>query len=335
MDNTKVFKVIIIGGGASGLISAIELSKKFKGENVALVERLDRVGKKLLSTGNGQCNFSNSDGSLCHFHSQNNNFYKTALTTFSNDFIVKYFEDLGILSTCEDGKFYPLSKQASSVLDALRFKIQSLNTKVFLNSKVVLIKKDKFFKVELENGEILQGEKVVLCVGGKSASHLGSDGSSYGLYQNFGHTLTDLTPQLVQLKVETSKIKGLKGLKQKALVKVQENGKIINEFLGDVMFTDYGLSGNAIFSASSYVSYNNSSLLLDFCPQISTSKLVEILKNKQKNCPYLTNEYLLSGIVNNKIASAILRNLNLCNLQDKIEFTNVEKVAKYYGLFGV
>lgn len=323
----KIYKAIIVGGGASGLILSIELSKKFNGENVALIEKLDRVGKKLLSTGNGQCNFTNLDMDLSHYHSKVKDFCKTAITKYSPNFVIDYFKDLGILPTVDDGKVYPLSKQASSVLDALRFKLQSLNTKVFLNSKVIRIKKGKPFEVCLENGEILYAENVILSCGGKSGANVGTDGSSYKLFEDLGHTTTSLTPSLVQLKTENGKIKGLKGLKQKCLVKLVENGKNVKVFLGDVLFTDYGVSGNAIFSLSSYVNYQNSSLIIDFCPQISCEELEKTLLLKQRNCPYLTTEYLLGGIVNTKIASSVLRNLNICNLNESIKKANVKKVV--------
>ncbi len=325
--SNKIFKAIIIGGGASGLTLAIELSKKYGGQNIGLVERLDRVGKKILSTGNGQCNFTNTDMNLSHYHSEVKDFCESAITKYSQNFVIDYFKNLGVLSIVEEEKVYPLSKQASSILDALRFKLQSLNTRIYLNSKIVKIKKDKIFEVCIENGESLFSENVILSCGGKSGSHLGSDGSSYKLFEEFGHSLTKLTPTLVQLKTETSKIKGLKGLKQKCEVKLLEDNKVVKEVLGDVLFTDYGVSGNAIFSISSYVKYINSLLIIDFCPQIPSKDLEKALLLKQKNCPYLTCEYLLGGIINTKIASSLLRNLNICNLNESIKDVDVKKIV--------
>ena len=153
-ENFGIFKAVIIGAGASGLALAINLSKKYGGENIALIETLDRVGKKLLSTGNGQCNLTNYDCDLSHFHSNNNAFFAEIINNYGKNAVVSFYESLGI-PICFDGdRAYPLSKQASSVLDALRFKLASLNTKVFLGKKVIGLNR--------ENG-VYNIEPVLLC----------------------------------------------------------------------------------------------------------------------------------------------------------------------------
>ncbi len=326
-ENFKVFKAIIIGGGMAGLTSAIILSKKFGGENIAVVEGQNRVGKKILSTGNGQCNLTNLDLSLSHFHSKNSEFFKHSIEKYDNNQMISFFNELGVLTTFEDDKVYPLSKQSSSVLDALRFKLESLNTRLFLGSKAIRTIKEKCFKVSLENGEVLEGENLIIAVGGKSSSHLGTDGTSYNLLTSFGHSLTNLYPSLVQLKTDKAKIKGMKGLKLKANVKAVINGKTAIEKEGEVLFTDYGVSGNAIFFISSYVVDKKAKLVLDLVPNLSKEELNGFLTNKVKNCPYLTLENLLSGIINNKIASAVLRNNGFSDLNEKISCSNLEKIV--------
>lgn len=326
-ENFKVFKAVIIGAGASGLTSAIELAKSFKGEDIALVEKLNRVGKKILSTGNGQCNLTNAKISSENYHSNQSGFYNYALEKYDADSMVKFYNELGILTTVDDGKVYPLSKQASSVLDALRFKIESLNVNTFLESKVEKITKDKHFNVYLSNGEVIKGEKVVVAVGGKSASHLGTDGSSYSLLTSFGHKLTNLYPSLVQLKTDKAKIKGMKGLKLKANAKIIYNGKVIKERYGEVLFTDYGISGNAIFYLSSYAVDKKCSISLDLVPDLSLNELVDFLVEKKNSCNYLTLENFLSGVINNKIASAVLRNSGF-DVNCSVSGVDVEKIAK-------
>ncbi len=326
-ENFKVFKAIIIGGGMAGLTSAIILSKKFGGENIALVEGQNRVGKKILSTGNGQCNLTNLDLNLSHFHSKNSEFFKNSIEKYNNNQMISFFNELGVLTTFEEGKVYPLSKQSSSVLDALRFKLESLNTRLFLGSKAIRTIKENLFKVTLSSGEILHGENLIIAVGGKSASHLGTDGTSYSLLTSFGHTLTNLYPSLVQLKTDKAKIKGMKGLKLKANVKAVVNEKTAVEKEGEVLFTDYGVSGNAIFYISSYVVDKKAKLILDLVPNLSKEDLKAFLIKKVKNCSYLTLENLLSGIINNKIASAVLRNNGFSDLNEKISSIDLEKIV--------
>ena len=327
-ENLKVFKAIIIGAGASGLVASIELAKVFKGENIALIEKLNRVGKKILSTGNGQCNLSNISPLLDGYHSNVKGFYNYALNKYDAKSFTKFLNELGILTTVEDDKIYPLSKQASSVLDGLRFKVESLNVNTFLDSRVEKITKDKIFNVFLSNGEVLKGENVIVAVGGKSQSHLGTDGSSYELLTSFGHKLTKLYPSLVQLKTDKNKIKGMKGLKLKANVKVVSNNIVIKERDGEVLFTDYGVSGNAIFYLSSYAVDKKCSLILDLVPSVDNEALTKFLIEKKANCPYLTLENFLSGIINNKIASAVIRNSGF-DLNMQVKCVDVKKIAEF------
>lgn len=335
-ENSQVFKAVIVGGGASGLALSIMLAEKFGGEKIMLVEKLDRVGKKLLQTGNAQCNLSNLSGDLSHFHSKNVNFYANTLNTCS-DKIEGFFNRLGVLLVSDGDKVYPLSKQASSVVDALRFKVESLKVSLHLNTVVTAIKKrGNLFEIQSDNGLGTIAENVVVCVGGKSQKHLGTDGESYSLLTAFGHKLTSLYPSIVQLKTDVPKIKGLKGLKQKVGAKAVVNGKVVSETYGDLLFTDYGVSGNACFYLSSYLSSNaNSQIVIDFCPELSLEELTSSLELKQKNCPYLTGEYLLSGIVNNKIACSVLRNSGFTSLSSPIGEFSARKVAlkiKEYSL---
>ena len=326
-ENFGIFKAVIIGAGASGLALAINLSKKYGGENIALIERLDRVGKKLLSTGNGQCNLTNNDCDMGHFHSKNNGFFGEIINKYGKNSIVSFFNSLGI-PICYDGdRAYPLSKQASSVLDALRFKLASLKTKVFLNAKVIgLNRENGVYNILTDNGENYEAENVIVAVGGKAQKHLGTDGGSYILLENFGHKLTKIYPSIVQLKADVKMLKGLKGLKQKVKASALVNGKVVSKTCGDIMFTDYGLSGNVSFYLSSYFAgASNCEMVVDFCPELSLGELKNLLSKKQENCPYLTAEYLLQGIMNGKIASAILKNSGV-DLSLRINKINIDKV---------
>ncbi len=328
-EKQGIFKAVIIGAGASGLALAIKLGEKFGGDKIALIERLDRVGKKLLTTGNGQCNLSNVDCNISHFHSQNPAFSQKILSLYGSKSVTDFFDSLGVPTTVDGDKIYPLSKQASSIVDALRFKLLSLNVKLFLSEKVIAINRENSaFSVMCESGKVVMGENVIVSVGGCAQKHLGTDGSSYSLLENFGHKKTKVYPSIVQLKADVKRLKGLKGLKQKVCAKAVVGGREVAVISGDIMFTDYGLSGNVAFYLSSYFTGSSGGkITIDFCPDLSVEELSKLLKQKQQNCSYLTVEYLLQGIMNGKISQAILKNSNY-NLTDAITEIDVQSVCK-------
>ena len=327
-ENFGIYKAIIVGGGASGLALSICLSNKFSPSKVALFEKLDRVGKKILVTGNGQCNLTNEVISSSNFHSENNGFSNSIIDAYGNKAVVDFFTKLGVPLVVEDSKFYPMSKQASSILDAMRFKIGSTYAQIFTACEVVsAVKKNGVFEVKCLDGKVFYCENLIISVGGQAQKHLGSDGKSYSLLESFGHKKTKLFPSIVQLKCDMSKIKGLKGLKQKATVTATVNGNAVKSFNGDLLFTEYGVSGNTIFNISPYVvGKTNCKLAIDFCSDIECGELEKLITAKKQNCSYLTAEHLLSGIMNNKIAVSILKILGY-NPNCSITEISAKKVA--------
>ncbi len=326
-ENLSPFSVVIVGGGFSGLVSSIILSQKLGGENVLLIEKLPRVGKKILSTGNGQCNLSNNDMDIRHFHTSFSNGLNSIFCDNIGENIKTFFNKLGVMLSSDDGKIYPMSKQASSVLDALRFKLEELKTNVLLDSEVVSIKKEDFFSIRIASGKIYKAKNVIIAVGGKAQKHMGTDGSAYSLLTNFGHRLTPLYPSLVQLKTDTKCIQGLKGLKHKANVKAIVDNKVVAQKDGEVLFTEYGVSGNAIFYLSSYVAGKNASISIDFFNGVSKTELIDFLIQKLNSLKYLTLEYLLLGLMPNKIAVRCLKNSGFNDLTKKPTEQDIVKIA--------
>ncbi len=307
----SAYDLVIIGGGFSGIITAISILEKAKNFKIAIIEKLDRIGKKILSTGNGQCNLSNVNSAFQngHYHGKNAEFCTYSLEKYDHNSLIEFFNKLGVQITIIEDKIYPLSMQANSVLDALRFKLESLGVKVYNNTTAYKISKNNLgFKIFSKNQNeeiILTSSKVLLATGGKSSDHLGSDGSGYSLYESFGHKVTQTYPSICQLKTEN--VKGLKGLKQKATCYAYVGDKKVSEIYGDILFTDNGVSGNTIFYLSSYlVDKKDAYVLVDFCPTLSKEKLTEIIYEKIKNCPYIKIQNLLSSIVNNKIGERII-----------------------------
>jgi predicted Rossmann fold flavoprotein len=194
--------ILIVGGGASGIMAAI-LAHDF-GMDAALIEGNDRIGKKLLTTGNGRCNITNKYIEAYRYHSNNKDFYMPVLDSFKVNDTINFFSSIGLpLITLDEGKMYPMSLQASSVLDIMRLALEDRGIPVYLNSKVKSINKKKTgFIVETSNGEVYEGSKVILASGGKTLAVTGSDGSGYTLAKSFGHKLITPIPALVQVKLD-------------------------------------------------------------------------------------------------------------------------------------
>ncbi len=337
----NLYSVIIVGGGFSGLITAIALKQKNKDSKICIIEKLDRVGKKILSTGNGQCNLSNINASdISNYHGENSRYYAKILEKFGYNEIVKFFNSLGILTCIQQDKVYPISMQASSILDALRFAVENLKIEVLTSSIVTGINRANNYIVKVKSNDTvktLTSKNVVIATGGKASMHLGSNGEGYELLKSLSHKVTPLYPAICQLK--TDNVKGLKGLKQKAKVYAYSGKELLCIAEGDIMFTDYGVSGNTIFYLSTYVvNKQNSKIVVDFCPAISSQELLTFLQSKIKNNGYLKIEYLLLGLLHNKLAEKIIRTavkeINEKTIKEitLTELQNIVKMVKSYTL---
>lgn len=324
----KIFKTAIIGGGAAGLLCATELlsgSYALNGNDVVILERNDRVGKKLVATGNGQGNISNADISLKNY-SGDSAFISLFIEQVKSINLIKHFETLGIITEAdESGRIYPLSRQANSVLDILRDYLSSKNCTVVTGFKAIKIaESDGLFKIKAENGETVSAKTVVLAAGGKAAKQFGTDGTAYSLATAFSHKLTPLYPSLVQLKTDKIRIKGLKGIKENALVSLFDGNKFIKSAEGDFLFTDYGVSGNAVFKISDKVAGLNGPVLsVDFLPQFTSSDIKTILENRLQQ-GFIPKNDILNGLIHKKLGEAIVKDCGL----DVLRIVNTVKTFK-------
>ena len=310
-------KIAIIGGGASGLFLATALQQKGK---TVLFERGDRVGRKLSATGNGQGNITNLAAERSEYFTVKGKaeLAQELIQGAGVNDLYAHFQSLGVLlSADERGRVYPASRQASALTDALRFRVAQKGVDVRLSTRVYDIEKtDGGFIVYAEDGanarkEKIFAEKVVLCVGGKAAKNFGSDGTGYALAQKFGHTVTALYPSLVQLKTDVTHTKTLKGIRVNdgGLMAVTVDGARYH-LRGDVIFTDYGVSGDAVFRISAFIADKISSgvcLTVDFLPDVSEQEIFETLQTKRAAFPDLAETELLFGIVNNQIGRAVMK----------------------------
>ncbi|MFL0252754.1 NAD(P)/FAD-dependent oxidoreductase [Clostridium neuense] len=312
-------KVIVIGGGASGITAAI--SAKDCGCDVSIIERNDRIGKKILITGNGRCNITNENINETRYHSQNNGFFKYALDKLDKQATIDFFNMLGLpLTTLESGKMYPMSLQASSVLDILRLALEDRNIPIYTNSKIVKIEKiNKIFKIYNSNDEIYECDKVILACGGKSAPKTGSDGLGFKLGTNIGHSIIKPLPAIVQLKLAHNSLKALSGIRFDANAKIFINNSLERSEFGEILFTDYGISGPAILQLSRIASIGieenkNVALEIDILPNIEENKIQEFFENHFGMFYYRSVHDSLIGIIHKKLIPIILKEANVSNI---------------------
>ncbi len=306
----QILKTAIIGGGASGLLCAVELTRganALNGEEIAIFESLDRVGKKLISTGNGQGNLTNSKISSENFYGDKD-FINAFLERLNGVNLDEYFYSLGIPLTTVGDKKYPLSRQASSVLDSIRAYLASKNVKEVTNFKVEKIIREKGWYRLVSGERSVCCEKIVLAVGGSAGKQYGTDGSSYALAEGLGHKKTKLYPSLVQIKTETQPIRALKGLKEQAKVTAYDGDQILKISDGEVLFTDYGLSGNAIFQVSGHLAMaKNPTVKIEFLPSLTEEEVRNLIVDKYKNTPYIDKAEVLSGVLVKRVGQAVLK----------------------------
>lgn len=314
----KSFSVAVIGGGASGLLCAVELLRgknALNGREIVILEKLDRVGKKLIATGNGAGNLANENFGEEFYHGDKD-FIKSFVRLAREIDVERYFTDLGIpFFTDDKGKKYPLSRQASSVLDIIREILSKNGVNVYNGFCVEKITESgKSFVLESANGSI-SAKKVVLACGGSAGKQFGTDGASYKLAERFGHKKTELYPSLVQIKTELDKIRGLKGIKEYARVYALDGERVLKSQKGDILFTEYGLSGNTVFSVSGYLATAKKPIIrIEFLPDYSFEETLKILSDRAKKTE-LKECGVLCGIVNKKVGEKLVKIIDSDNPQ--------------------
>lgn len=297
----KHYNILIIGGGAAGLAAAVSARKVNKKITIGIVEKNDRVAKKIHATGNGRCNFTNMDIKSDHFYGDKA-FIEKVLENFGTREAISFFKELGILHRVEDNRVYPVSNQASAIADCLRLYLTENGVRFITDTFVSEIKKTKDgFSV----GDLL-ADKVIIATGGKASPSLGSDGSGYKLLESFGHKKTKTKPALVSLKTENSITKPLKGVKVFARVTLFENGKNIATDRGEILFTDYGVSGIPVMQISRFA-YSGMSIVIDMLPDLSKKETIAEIYERVYTLPEREGGELFSGLVNKKIAIPMLK----------------------------
>ncbi|WP_105615929.1 BaiN/RdsA family NAD(P)/FAD-dependent oxidoreductase [Vallitalea okinawensis] len=330
-------KVIVVGGGASGLMAAIIAARE--GASVVLLEKLSRVGKKILATGNGRCNISNRFADSQYYHGKNKKFILSAFNQFTVDKTINFFEEIGVhIKEESSGKLYPYSDQASSVLDLLRYELGRLQIEEICDAEVTKINRNKKgFKISTKDNKTFYSDKVIVAVGGKAAPNLGTNGA-YDLVERLGHHKTNIFPALVQIRLEADFLKALKGVKLIGCCRVLSNGKCLREEQGEILFTDYGISGPPILQLSRKVGESidkkeSTHLSVDMIPEYTHEELRDLLLFRYHNMPNKTVEESLQGLMNKRLCRVLVKVANIdlqkkCSELSKKERERLIKVIK-------
>lgn len=338
--------IIVVGGGASGLVSAIVAARE--GVEVTILEQSNRVGKKILATGNGRCNLTNVDCHIRNFHGTNPKFALGALTTFDSNMAIQFFEELGIAHKVEaDGKVYPYSDQASSVLDVLRMEVERLGIDVLVEKQVTKINKNKnTFKINCHDGSVYTCEKVIMATGGKASPQLGSDGRGMGILESLGHKTIKPFPSLVQILLDTDVPKKVKGVKIQGKVTVVSTDSKQKEEVGEMLFTEDGISGPPVFQISRLVSSQsllnkNCKVIVDVFPNYTQEEILVMLQMRIAYQPHKKAVDFLIGLVNKRLIIEVLKEAGLkdiqkpCSLLSQKEIEAIVSVLKGWEFISV
>lgn len=297
-------KVAIIGGGASGLLCAIFCAKS--GVDVDIFEQNAKCAKKILVSGNGRCNITNRDLSPDDYFSQNPSFVEYALKEFGFSEFQKFCESIGLLLDIkDDGRAYPLSNEAKSVASILLSYATSLGVNIHTDRKITDIKK-----------LLSEYDSVVIATGSEAASHLGGNRDGLAFAEVFGHNIIPTYPSLVQLHLTSPIVKKMSGTKIDGEVTLLINNKKDSSCCGDILFTDYGVSGFAVLDISQRASvalmeFSHVSISINLLPTFNAQKLSNHISKMAETEPKMTIFEILIGLIPSKIASGILEELKL------------------------
>lgn len=334
-------RIIIVGGGASGLVAAIYA--KNKDNEVILLERNESCAKKILVTGNGRCNYYNESQDLKYYNSNNKELLGEILTPSNQTEILSFFNRLGIIPKIKNGYYYPNSNQSSSVKDALLVKASLLGIQIkcsVLVQEVIKIKKK--FIISTSGGKI-EADKVILATGSKAAPRTGSDGMGYELAKSFGHSIIDVLPALVQLRSEEDYLPLWDGVRSDVRLSLLEDNVLVQEEEGEIQLTDYGISGICTFNISSLacrgLNRNKSEVVrIDFLPLIKMENYKEFITYFDERAKLLENlnmEQTLEGMLNQKLVAVILKKSHIdSNITwDQLETSQKKSLYQNLRLF--
>ena len=324
----------IIGAGASGMAAALAAAEN-PNVQVELFERQARVGRKLQATGNGRCNLTNLGAAKGGYHGEDPAFVQAAIAAMDPEATCAWFRGMGLFTVAEEnGRVYPYSDHANSVVDVLRLELEKPNIRLHTGAEVKRLQKcDDGFMITTEKKNVCCHKVIVAC-GGLAGTKLGGSMAGYKLLSKLGHRSTKLRPALVQLKTGWGGIVGLKGVRANCRVQILHDGQCFSQSTGEVQFTDYGISGPVIFEVSRGVCGSNGQWVakMDFLPHVSCEELQQELIRRRKNSQPM--EELLTGILHNRLGRVLTRAAGIRERQQIEELTDDALLAVSHTVKG-
>lgn len=314
--------IVVIGGGAAGMTAAITAAGTDKNNKITIIEHGERVGKKILSTGNGKCNLTNLNMSPHCFRCDDMRFVKEVLSQFDEKSTLDFFTNLGVMFKIRDGYVYPYSGQAATILDALRNAVDSLGIKTLNTENVTDIKPlNPGFEIVLNDRKIM-ADKLIIATGSSASNLKEADDSGYKLVKRLGYRIYKPLPALTGLKSDNKLCKGMAGVRCDGRVSLYVDGVLTATDTGEIQLAEYGISGIPVFQVSRYAAralYEGKKVkaFVDFMPAFSREEIVKSFYDKIKNWPGKSMENQLYGILNKKIADAVIKACGFESVRNK------------------
>ena len=319
--------VIVVGGGASGMMAAISAARA--GADVCILEHNEKLGKKILATGNGRCNFTNRLQEPSCYRSSQQEFPWQVIKQFPAEDTIAFFEELGIGIRDRGGYLYPGSDQASSVMEVLRMEVERLQIPVEYGVQVCSIQKKKEQFEIRTTAKTYHSEKLILATGSKASPATGSDGSGYQYAKEFGHTLVPVLPALVALHAKENFFSALAGVRMQGKVMLFVDGKKCAEDTGELQLTKYGISGIPVFQVSRYAAeglYRKKDVtaVLDLAPDLTETEMESVIRLRIQRHPERKMTEFFTGMYHQKFSQTILRLSKIDKKKSCIELSERE-----------
>ena len=306
----KTIDIAVIGGGASGMMASITAAQTAPGLRIAVLERAPRVGRKLLSTGNGRCNLTNLTAEQGGYHGDEA-FALSVIRRFPPRDVIKAFQKMGLRTYSDEaGRVYPLCNQAAAVLDILRLKMADLAIEEIGDFDCSDIRKEgDFFLLRPVSGEKLRARRVILCAGGMAAPKVGGTDAGVRLLSAMGHRSIPRRPALTQIDTDPEPIRALKGLRYQGGIALIANGQTLHTEQGEILFAEGGLSGIAVMQLSGYLSPGSGirkpEIRLDLFPHLSTEERTEVLRGHSRALPTVSAGDYMTGLIHRRLGLAV------------------------------
>lgn len=302
--------VAVIGGGAAGMMAAITAARE--GVKVTILEHKDRIGKKILSTGNGRCNFTNTYQTPACYRSDNRDFAWNIIQKFNVEKTISFFKELGIYPKDRNGYLYPYSDQAAAILEVLQIEIAKLDICVMTEINVLDIQPVKRGIRVTTDKKTITVDSVILACGSKAAPVTGSDGSGYQLAKLLGHRIVPVLPALVQLRCAEKFYKSISGVRVQGTVEIYADDISLASDTGEIQLTNYGISGIPVFQVSRYAAkaiYQKQlvTAVLNFMPDMNKDEFLSFLQERITLCPHKTLDEFFTGIFPKKLCELWIR----------------------------